>query len=611
MLTVKTVSGKDDIDEKVKGDNMKFMNIVRNNFYLYKLANKFCRKFLWLTILVNILRGVVNTVAMAVFVKIVYDCLVNYPNINRLLVIVAAMAVIFLVYHVINGCYDIYFAPLMKYKLYHNMYEVLLNKAAKVDIEYYDNPEYYNDFIWSMNEADSRIYNAITLLGNIINSLIYAAGMISITLTIDVVVAVVILSCIAIGAVLNVWRVKVNYQRDTQLNPLNRQMSYYDRVIYLPEYAKEIKTTDVSDLLLEKFDNTMENINHWTYKYAKRTAFINFLMRFSTASLFDVGLVMFLAYKVMVTGTLAISDFAVLVNIIWQIFFAFNNLINNISTFYENGVYSQKLRKFLALETKIKEAPVCKPFPQEIHSLRIDNLSFAYTDRDILKNINLHIKAGEKIAIVGYNGSGKTTLVKQILRLYDACKGSIQLNDVNIREYPLQEYRNSFGVIFQDYQLFALSLNDNIIMGNGAEKNDVRMALKKSGLLVNGDEFTLDAQITKEFDNNGLLLSGGQSQRVALARLFYKDCNIQILDEPSSSLDPKIEEELNNSIISENKNKTVIFISHRLSTVRLADKIIFLNKGAVEEVGSHDELMKLNGKYAEMFRIQASKYLFE
>ena len=208
---------------------------------------------------------------------------------------------------------------------------------------------------------------------------------------------------------------------------------------------------------------------------------------------------------------------------------------------------------------------------------------------------------------MGYNGAGKSTLIKILLQLYPLESGHIFWNDEDATKYDIKSYQDNFGVIFQDYQLFAVELMHNVAMGLNVDFSKAKDALKKSGFDESLDDMLL-SPISKEFDENGLILSGGQEQRVAISRTFYKDCLIQIFDEPSSSLDPNVEEEINNAMITENKGKTIVFVSHRLSTVRLADRIVFLNNGVIEEEGDHESLMRLNGKYAEMFRIQAEKY---
>ncbi len=288
----------------------------------------------------------------------------------------------------------------------------------------------------------------------------------------------------------------------------------------------------------------------------------------------------------------------------------FNGIARGLSSFQENSLYIQKIRTFLDYETSVNSPE----HPEEIPSraaLTVEDLNFAYGDRAVLKDMNLSVKHGEKIALVGYNGAGKTTLVKLIMRLYDPDSGSIRYGGTDIRKYDLDEYHNQFETVFQDYQLFAASVSQNITMSSGTiDPSRSRLAMIESGFLGVFDSLPngYDTQVTREFDDAGTLLSGGQAQSLAITRALYKDSPILILDEPSSALDPLAEYNLNKTMLGI-RDKTVIIISHRLSTTKMVDKIYMLEDGQIIESGSHDELMRLNGKYADMYNMQANKYV--
>jgi ATP-binding cassette subfamily B protein len=218
----------------------------------------------------------------------------------------------------------------------------------------------------------------------------------------------------------------------------------------------------------------------------------------------------------------------------------------------------------------------------------------------------MRIKAGEKIALVGHNGAGKTTLVKLLLRFYDPDSGELYFNGKNIKDYNLESYRNLFGTVFQDFQIYSFSAMENILMDRSCDeyRKDVKEILELIKVSVDPDN-----ALSKEFDKEGIVLSGGQSQKIAIARALIQDSPVLILDEPSSSLDPISEYEMNQYLFELAKDKTVIFISHRLSTTVMADRIYLLENGEIIEVGSHSELLNRNGKYADMFHKQAEKYI--
>ena len=236
--------------------------------------------------------------------------------------------------------------------------------------------------------------------------------------------------------------------------------------------------------------------------------------------------------------------------------------------------------------------------------------SFRYDNSDswVLRHINMKIQAQSKTAIVGYNGAGKSTLVKLLMRLYDPTEGEILLNGRNIKDYDVEEYRHSFGTLFQDFQIYAASLGENVKMGlvDSGDEAAVREALKTAGIA--GNFCGLSVPLLREYDKNGRLVSGGEAQKIAMARAFLKDPHTYILDEPSSALDPISEYNLNQTLFELSKNRTVIFISHRLSTTCMAEQIYMMEQGRIIEEGTHEELLEKGGRYAEMFEKQAEKY---
>ena len=221
--------------------------------------------------------------------------------------------------------------------------------------------------------------------------------------------------------------------------------------------------------------------------------------------------------------------------------------------------------------------------------------------------MNITLKPYEKIALVGYNGAGKTTLTNLLLRLYDVTEGEILIGGKNIKDETIESHRSRFAAVFQDFQIFAASLGENVSLDTAPEKERVESALRHSGFtkeMAHGTE----TELLREFDDEGAMLSGGESQKVAVSRAFYKHCPYVIMDEPSANLDPIAEYNLNRAMMEAAKDKTVIFISHRLSTTVNADRIYVMENGAIVESGTHAELMAMNGKYAYMFNLQAEKY---
>ena len=273
-----------------------------------------------------------------------------------------------------------------------------------------------------------------------------------------------------------------------------------------------------------------------------------------------------------------------------------------------------KFAHFVNAEPQIC-TPVCPvKLEQPIETIAIENVKFSYANskKPVLNGISLQINVGEKVALVGYNGAGKSTLIKLLLRLYDPDEGQIKINGIDIRDLDLDEYRNRFSVVLQNYQLYATTLAENVLMMpyNKNDREIVYKALRKVGLnrITEKSENDINTQITREFDDAGILLSGGEKQKIAISRIFASPKEVLVLDEPSASLDAISEYSINQTILQEAKSKMLIFISHRLSTVQTVDKIYMFADGKIVEQGSHSELMRQNGRYAKMFNIQADKY---
>lgn len=289
-----------------------------------------------------------------------------------------------------------------------------------------------------------------------------------------------------------------------------------------------------------------------------------------------------------------------------------NDLSDAVTKVRKEAEYFSNLKEFMEYESKVVGGT---KIADSFESLEFKNVHFTYpgAKKPSLKGLSFKIEKGETIAVVGKNGAGKTTFVKLLLRFYDPDSGAILYNGTDIREYDIASLRERLATVFQDYKVFALTVNENVLCREAEGGNDsdtVDYALSMAGIyerIMNLPE-QKETVFTREFDEKGTGLSGGEQQKLAIARVFYKQCPYIILDEPSANLDPISEYELNKAISDGCADRTVVFISHRLSTTRHADRILMLENGKIVESGSHDELMEQNGKYAYMFRLQAEKY---
>lgn len=532
-----------------------------------------------------------------------------------LLVVFAAWAISFL----FSGIYQNLVSQKGLPKIEKQLKGMLYDKVKDLDLECYDNPDYYNEFVFSISEAQesiNRTHQIIEALFRGITILITSGLFI---LTIDAAAFYFILASFILTFFISQVINKLSYQIRLERNPLERKRSYVHRVFYLNEYAKEVRLSpDITERLYEEFDASNRQIREIEKKNSRKRSVLWFCNDYlANDFISDVLFISYLVYQASVLHTISYSSVVVL----WHMAGRVRNSLRTISRVFpkvsENSLYIEKIRNFLNIEQKITSEENL-PLPKEPKLLELRHVSFGYSqDGYILQDINLTIHPEEKVALVGYNGAGKTTLIKLIMRLYDPAEGEIVYDGINIRKYNVREYRERIGTIFQDFKIFATDIRNNVVLDHEEKllqklhEPEVRKALHYSGF---GDRLEqlpneLSTELTTEFEESGIDLSGGESQKLAIARAFYKDAQLVILDEPSSALDPIAEYQLNEAMLQAAEQKSVVFISHRLSTTRNADRIIMLEQGRIIEEGSHKDLLIRRGKYAEMWKAQASKYV--
>lgn len=589
------------------------MKKIKTTIFMLSFVVKYVPAFLLWTVIEGIVWGCIHSFTSVIFIKALFDKIEANAPFNQILSLIFFMAMFLILAYIFHQWYWRFIEPKAKQELHKRMQGKLYKKAAALDLACYDNPKFYNDFVWAINEADSRTIAICEDMGKVINRLISSTVILSVLFTVDLMIVATICISVAITVILKIIRTKIQFARDNDIKPYQRKAEYIGRVHYLSDYAKEIRMSDVESILHRDFDNSIKNITSTIKKYGKKMFLIGFLRSISTSMLFDVIMLILLVYKMMIEKSISLGDFAATLGAMWKLFWQINNLMDYFAKFKEHNLYAEKFRVFINYQPTVRDTQNCIELKDSINTLELKNVSFIYpeTNKKVINNISMSIKSGQKIALVGYNGAGKSTLIKILLRLYDTTTGDILINGDKIQKFTLESYRNKFGTVFQDFQTYAATVGENVLSDECKQEDEKRvvLALSNSGFndklssMKNG----IHTQLTKEFDNNGTNISGGEAQKIAIARIFSKPCDIAILDEPSSALDPLSEYELNN-IIMNRFNKTVIIISHRLSTTRMADVIYMLENGQIIEQGSHDELMRLNGKYAEMFKKQAEKY---
>lgn len=535
---------------------------------------------------------------------------------NFLLIVFGAWAVSF----VLSGIYQNLVSQKGLPRIEKKLRDMMYAKVKELDLECYDNPEYYNEFVLSISEAEKSITRTHLILESIFGGVTALITRGVFFLTTDWPSVFFVLVSFGLTFVFSQILNKVNFSNRLDKNPHERKRAYVHRVFYLNEYAKEIRLNPgIAGRLFEEFDETNSKIRDVEGKYAKKRTFLGLVSNYLANNFIsDVIYITYLVFRAAVSRAISYSSVVVLWNTSGGLKRSLHDIAGIVPQIAENSLYIEKIRNFLNYEQKITSTRKL-PVPKTQGTLELRNVSFGYTDKDgyILKNINLTIRPDERVALVGYNGAGKTTLIKLIMRLYDPDEGEILYNGINIKEYDVKEYRKLIGTIFQDYRIFAATVGENVVLDKDEETLEmecrpaVLKALEYSGFRARLEKLPngLSTELTTEFEQEGIDLSGGESQKLAIARAFFKDARMVVLDEPSSALDPIAEYQLNKTMLQAAEGKSVVFISHRLSTTRHANRIFMMEQGRVIEEGDHEELVRLKGKYAAMWKAQAGKYI--
>lgn len=601
----------------MKSEKLPICRILSNYIYLLRYAFQKDAGLIIVIFVTFTMAGVgyacMNTIFIREFIRCLSDHRVSFQH-TAMLVAGASMGMAVLM--TCERCVQSLAMPRL-IRMSGMMQEEMIHKVVRMDMMCYDCDTYYDDFVVAAAQLEETIQSAIIDLASMGRNLMTILVLSGLITSIDPVIALFPLFGFLVNMIAHFRTMKLEYDFDVEKKTIMRRANYSKRVFYQPEYAKEIKLSHIEIPLERQFHQAVDETIGIARSYGIKIAIwslINWITVFTLISMFCVPL--YLGYMALVVRKVTLGDVAALNNAqsgMRNQLDAINYCIDRVQ---RAGLFCEHFRRFMNYESQIEGAVGSKELPQNVSALEIKNMSFRYdgAEKETLKNINMRIEAGQKVAFVGENGAGKSTLTKLLMRLHDVTNGSIRYGSQDIRDYSTDAYRDLFGSVFQDYQIYASSIQENVMMHGlqEGEVGQVEEALEKSGFLDRLETLPrgVETIITREFDEEGVPLSGGEAQKVAIARLFAKKERMQIaiLDEPSSALDPRAEYELNKNIMNRVGDATVIFISHRLSTTRDADCIYMFENGEIVERGTHQELMALQGQYAEMFQCQAKYY---
>lgn len=599
--------------QKKKGQKLSFTETLKNDWYAIKLGYSI-QKSLVVHALFMRMAGYFEWVFFdAIFLRYIVDALDQNKDFHAILTFILICGAVFFLLNLYTNYVENVVYPLSTTRLYFGVYAKLYAKAKNVELKCYEDSEFYNRYTMAMNEAEAKINDIIKSFWGVLVGAAATGVVFGFMYEIDH-FAMLFIICPLIGNFLFGNRKnKFEFMRYQEQAPNDKVLNYINRVMYLPDYAKEIRIFPIFRLLKKQYhDATQKNVKV-AEKYAFANAHMSFWKNTFTFTAIFEGVLFYAVYRNLVTGSISLAQLTVMSSLMVAMTWILIRLFEDVMVVMKNGLFINNLRGFLEYKEMIPEDQT-GIFPEkEFESLVFDNVCFSYKDEETIKNLSFEMRKGEIVALVGHNGAGKTTIVKLLLRLYDPVSGVIRVNGRDIREYNLHAYREMFATTFQDFSIMGMTIKENVLMGRHYENEDelVEKSLKRAGVYEKVQSLPrgIHTMMTKEFDEDGAVLSGGENQKLAVARTFAKDSPVKIFDEPSSALDPIAEYELFQNIMKEGRDHTMLFISHRLSSVKSCDKVFMLEGGRLIEAGSHRQLMELDGSYAQMYKKQAMNYL--
>lgn len=490
---------------------------------------------------------------------------------------------------------------------------MVMEHANRLDLQFFENPQFYDSLQQAQREATRRPVAMVEQLFGLVRSSITFLSMIALMASLGWPVAVAALVAPIPAFIASTRYGRQGYRMSRRQSPDRRRMSYYLDLLTKDTYNKEIKLFGLGDFFISRWREIADRFYKENQSLARRRYLAGFALG-SLSTIVTSGAFLYVALQA-VARRLTLGDLTFYTQAIGQVQSSFSGILTGVSEMYENTLYLGTLYEFLDYEPTVRspDNPRSLNLPLQ-QGVEFRDVSFTYPGKSVpaLSNVSFSIRPCESVALVGHNGAGKSTVVKLLTRLYDPSEGQILLEGHDLREYRLTDVYAAIGVIFQDYVTYFFSAEENIGLGRVEEITDrprIESAAEKSGAagfiagLPRGYETTLG----RWFDE-GYQLSGGEWQKVALARAFMRDAEILILDEPTASLDARAEHDIFTRMKDLTLDKITLFISHRFSTVRLADRIFVLEHGTVIEQGTHEELLAQGGTYAELFDLQAAAY---
>lgn len=571
--------------------------MINNTIYCIKYIWKIDRKYILLMIVISILTSLFNIINLSILRYITEA--ITMQEMKYFLMIICLMLLLSVVIAIINGSASYLYEPLLQNRIIEKIQSDIYAKAKTFNLEEYDNEEFYDLYYFVAENGKTGILNAITLTTGILTSLMSVMGISSIILQYDFWV----ISCAFIGVGISClcsMRMKnLQYKFKIESIPYNREINYIHRIFYLNEYIKEIITFSKSRIFEKKYQAAWSGMNEITNKWGKqiRMQYIGVML---IDSITEIFILIYLGYNT-ILGKMPIGEFIVLYTGIQQMIQQMKAAVASVPEIYSNALDLEKYFEFMNRRTGEGKEKV-----NMIEEIRFENVDFSYRDSDknILHNINFSIgKNNKRIALVGKNGSGKSTIIKLLLGFYEGYDGNIYINSNELRDLSKKEYRNRLSILYQDFRLFSMTVNQNVSMEYENEEEKVDELLKIASVYEKIKNLPLKNQtvLSKEFDKAGIYLSGGEQQKIGLARTLFRTADLVVLDEPFSSMDQLSANKILKEMETTYPDKMMILITHDLHDLSGMDKILVLDEGKIVEEGTEKELILKKGKFFQMW----------
>lgn len=543
--------------------------------------------------------------------KYIFNCIENnieYSRLFRFLVIACSGHICI---HFICGWYETY-RKIKTPEVYRHIFHRVIDLSDTLELKDYESPDFYDKYARALDNCVDQAMNIAIKTGVYIGNVISTVMSVALAIMVDPAFLVFLIVPMIVSLSFGKKNAKTNFEREKAVTRDKRTAEYVKRVYYEKKYAAEVRLYDVNDLMLQKQEEAVKRMEQISLGYRMKTAFYSFIMKGSYSIFAGIVAYFYVVFRVKYGSVADVSSYVAMITAMSFSTHQLKSAVENRIYIFNESKLFENLEEFLEQDRRLKEE---KLVLDEIKTVEFKNVSFTYpgADTPTINGVSFKWSKGGKIAIVGYNGAGKTTLIKLLMGLYPVTEGQILVNGIDINEIDLDVYRDRFGTVFQDLQVFAMTLSENVLMRRPQSEEDyakVRRALEDAQFDCEHRGLTkgLDTVISREFDEEGFVPSGGQAQKIAIARVFAAQPDMVILDEPSSALDPLAEYNMYRNMMKLSEGKGVIFISHRLSSARMADEIYLVKDGKIVEQGTHEQMMELNGYYHEMFMLQAENY---